>query len=98
MIRILLVYYSQSGDAGRVTAVLSEGLKAPDVDVQIELLQPQNTYPFPWKRIRDFFNVLPECHCGPLPALAPLHFDPDEKFDLVILVYQVWFLAPLSSC
>ena len=94
MIKILLVYYSQTGEAERVVQAVTENLRDPEVDLTIEILQPKTKYPFPWRSIGRFFNVLPECHWGPVPALAPLQFDSDQHFDLVILVYQVWFLAP----
>jgi hypothetical protein len=94
MTSVLLVYYSQAGEAARVAKAVAEGLSGPTVDVTVEALQPQVPYPFPWKSPARFFDVLPECHRGPLPALAPLTLDVTRRFDLVILVYQVWFLAP----
>src|SRR5262245_53265203 len=94
MVRVLLIYYSQSGDGERVARVVTETLKGRDVDVTVQNLQPQTPYPFPWKSIGRFFNVLPECHWGPLPDLLPLKFEPGQRFDLVVLIYQVWFLAP----
>jgi len=94
MKRILLIYYSQSGDAARVAQKLAETLRAPDSELVIERLRPREEYPFPWRRIGRFFEVLPECHLGPLPKLEPIQFDPDQRFDLIILVYQVWFLTP----
>jgi hypothetical protein len=94
VLRILLIYYSQSGEVHRVAEVLAESLKRPEVELTIEVLRPQKSYPFPWQKIGNFFDVLPECHWGPLPNLCPLGFDAGKKFDLVILVYQVWFLAP----
>jgi hypothetical protein len=92
--RILLLYYSHSGDAGRVAEELAGPLRAPEVDLTVERLRPIVDYPYPWRSIRRFFGILPECHLGPWPALEPLRVEPTQKFDLVILVYQVWFLAP----
>jgi hypothetical protein len=92
--KILLIYYSQSGEAERIAEVIIGGLRSSAVELTVENLQPRTPYPFPWKSIGNFFNVLPECHWGPPPALLPVRFDPDKKFDLVILIYQVWFLAP----
>ncbi len=94
MTRILLLYYSQSGEAGRVAENLAATLHDPDVDLVVERLRPRQDYPYPWRSVGRFFAVLPECHLGPLPELETQAFDPDRKFDLVILVYQVWFLAP----
>jgi hypothetical protein len=94
MTRVLLVYYSQAGEAARVASAVADGMRSPAVDLSIETLQPKVPYPFPWKSPARFFGVLPECHFGPLPALVPVTFDTTRRFDLVILIYQVWFLAP----
>ena len=94
MKQILVVYYSQSGEAARVADAVAQELASDQVDLSIEVLEPEVTYPYPWKSPARFFSVLPECHWGPLPPLAPLKCDGHRKFDLVILVYQVWFLAP----
>jgi hypothetical protein len=94
MTSVLLVYYSQAGEAARVASAVADGLRSPDLDLSIETLQPEIPYPFPWRSPARFFGVLPECHWGPLPALVPVTFDITRRFDLVILIYQVWFLAP----
>src|SRR6516165_342471 len=94
MTHILLIYYSQSGEAGRVAETLATTLCDPEVELVVERLRPKQEYPFPWKSVGQFFAILPECHLGPLPELEAPAFDPDQKFDLVILIYQVWFLAP----
>ena len=92
--RILLIYYSNSGDAAHVAEALAAPLRSANIDLVMERLEPIVEYPYPWKSIGRFFSILPECHLGPLPDLKPVQFDPSQKFDLVILVYQVWFLAP----
>ena len=66
------------------------------MDLVVEILRPNVDYPFPWRSIAGFFNVLPECHLGPLPRMEPVKFNLAQKFDLVILVYQVWFLENAS--
>jgi hypothetical protein len=92
--RILLVYYSQSGEAARIADALAKSLHTPDMELVTERLRPKVDYPFPWRSVGRFFDVLPECHLGPLPELEVPRFDPDQRFDLIIFVYQVWFLAP----
>jgi hypothetical protein len=92
--RILLIYYSQSGDAGRVAETLRESLQAPGVEIIQECVRPVPAYPFPWRSLFRFFNVLPECHLGPVPEIEPPSFNPDDNYDLILLVYQVWFLTP----
>jgi hypothetical protein len=92
--RILVIYYSQSGDAARIAGSLAESLRVPGVEVVVERIVPRHAYPFPWRSVRRFFDVLPECMIGPAPDIIPPAFNPDDDFQLVILVYQVWFLCP----
>ena len=92
--RVLLVRYSPSGQLTRLTEQLLAPLRqADDIEVHVETLRPRQPYPFPWTFFR-FFDAFPEsAHLVP-PALEPLGLRGDENFDLVILPYQVWFLAP----
>lgn len=92
--RFLLIYYSQSGDAARVAEALRESLQAPGVEIVSECIRPVPEYPFPWKSLFRFFNVLPECHLGPPPAISLPAFKSDDNYDLILLIYQVWFLTP----
>jgi hypothetical protein len=92
--RLLLIYYSQSGDAARVADALAGALQAPGVEIERECIRPVVPYPFPWRNVLRFFNVLPECQLGPPPAIHEPAFDADRAYDLIVLVYQVWFLAP----
>ncbi|MFF4160330.1 hypothetical protein [Streptomyces sp. NPDC001678] len=50
-------------------------------------------YSFPW-RAAEFFDCMPEAVTGRPPELASMGLDPSERFDLVILGWQVWFLSP----
>ena len=70
---------------------------APDVSVTEEVLRPRAPYPFPWPFWR-FFDAMPETVLLEPPELEPLSVSSNEAagphFDLIILAYQVWFLAP----
>ncbi len=92
--RVLLIYFSQSGDAAKVTDALAATLQGPGVEIDRECIRPVQPYPYPWGNVFRFFNVLPECQLGPAPAIQPVGFDVNGDYDLVVLVYQVWFLAP----
>ncbi len=92
--KVLIIQYSQSGQLTDVVNSVTAPLIASDnVKIQTLTLHPEKLYPFPWPLIR-FFNIFPECIYLDPPALKPLDINKDEKFDLVILAYQVWFLAP----
>src|SRR5579872_876811 len=93
--KVLLVHYaSPSGQLSDVMQNLSAPLAASgDVDMRQIVLRPRDPYPFPWPILR-FFDTFPETIYLDAPELAPLGLDPGERFDLVILGYQVWFLSP----
>jgi len=94
MKRILLLFYSQSGEAGRAAAIFREEMAEAGHPVTIEALQPATDYPYPWRSIRRFFDVMPETQLGQPPPIRPPAFDPSAAFDLVILVVPIWFLSP----
>lgn len=94
MKRILVVYYSQSGDAAAAVEAFVKPLRDAGATVTMEQIRPTVEYPFPWKSFGRFFDVFPESVLGRPPAIHPLSLSPDDRFDLVILAYQIWFLAP----
>jgi hypothetical protein len=92
--RVLVLAYSQSGQLTRIIERIVAPLKAdPGIAVHVEVLRPVKAFPFPWSFF-SFLDAFPEsAHLIP-PELEPLMLRGDENFDLVILPYQVWFLAP----
>jgi hypothetical protein len=94
MPRILVIHYSQTGQATRAArAMLAPVENHADFEVLWQAVEPVEPYPFPWGFF-SFFDTFPECvHLDP-PALKPMAFDPDAHYDLIVLVYQVWFLSP----
>jgi len=94
MKRVLLVHFSQTGQLARAARRLVEPLaQAHDVDLVEEILRPCQPYPFPWPFWR-FLDAMPETVVLEPPELEPLTVRADEHFDLVVLAYQVWYLAP----
>ncbi len=94
MKRILLLFYSQSGEADRAATIFREEMAAAGHSVTAEALRPAADYPYPWRSIRRFFDVMPETQLGEPPPIRPPAFDPAAAYDLVILVVPVWFLSP----
>ncbi len=92
--RVLVLRYSQSGQLDQVAEQIVAPLRAdPSIQVHEEVLRPLQPFPFPWPFL-TFFDAFPEsAHMKPRP-LAPLSLGGDEDFDLIVLPYQVWFLAP----
>ena len=92
--RVLAICYSQTGQLARIAAqILAPLQKNPSIDVHVEVLRPKRNYPFPWPFFQ-FFDAFPEAAHLKAPELEPMSLKGDEEFDLVILFYQVWFLAP----
>ena len=87
--------YSQTGQLREVADALTAPLVARGWDIRWVDVQPRVAFPFPWP-IRRFFGVFPAA-VDP-EALVEL-VEPAGGFDtepeeLVILAYQVWYLAP----
>ena len=94
MKRVLVVHFSQTGQLSRVVRRLVSPLAAaPDVELVEEVLRPTRPYPFPWPFWR-FLDAMPETVLLDPPSLEPLAVRADEPFDLVVVAYQVWYLAP----
>ncbi|HEY3175530.1 MAG TPA: hypothetical protein VGK94_07185 [Candidatus Polarisedimenticolia bacterium] len=93
MKRVLVLSYSQSGQSTQAGDSLISRLDRGKFDVTVERIRPRTSYPFPW-RVGRFFEVFPDCVLGRAPDIEPPSFPPSARFDLVILVWQVWFLAP----
>jgi hypothetical protein len=91
--RALILWYSQTGQLRRALESLVQPLADSGVELVWEELRPDRPYPFPWS-LRAFLDVFPDAVTGRGARLAPPVLDPDEEFDLVILGYQVWYLAP----
>jgi hypothetical protein len=87
------VCHSQTGQLRQCADSLLGPLRAAG-DVEVEVLEPQpvTPYPFPWP-LGKFFDVMPECVLDVPPAMKPMA-PKREKYDLVILAWQVWFLSP----
>jgi hypothetical protein len=92
--RVLVLSYSQTGQLTEITRRILAPLEQDGrFLVHVETLRPVKPYPFPWGFF-SFLDAFPEAaHMVP-PPLQPLSLTGDEDFDLVILPYQVWFLAP----
>jgi hypothetical protein len=92
--RILVLYYTQSG---QLLDILKNVVKdiAAQTDITYAAIEPEQPFPFPWKKASVFFDAMPETvkrTPGPVKPLPQELFTQD--FDLVIFGYQPWFLHP----
>jgi len=90
---VLVINYSQTGQLAEITAQVIAPLRAAGHQVHLETLVPEKAFPWPWPMV-DFIDAFPECVQLDPPPLKPLSIPADRQFDLVILTYQVWYLAP----
>ncbi|HEY6000612.1 MAG TPA: dialkylresorcinol condensing enzyme [bacterium] len=92
--RVLVLHYSQTGQlTSAIRSMIGPLERDPEIEVTWEELKPVRPYPFPWPLLQ-FFDVFPESVFLDPPAMQPVAFDPDSRFDLVVIAYQVWFLSP----
>jgi hypothetical protein len=93
MKKILVVYYSQSGQLTRIVESITDPIKKnSEVEIDFEEIKPSIDYPFPWGKI--FFDVFPESIKGIPCELEPFRFNPTDDYDLVIIALQTWYLSP----
>ena len=90
--KVLAIYYTQSGQLGEIVDYLTRPLIEAGVKVENVRVRLKDEFSFPWTADR-FFSVMPDCMLDVPGELAPFHLQ-EEKYDLVILGYQAWFLSP----
>jgi hypothetical protein len=92
--RVLVVYFSQTGQLTRVLRSMLEPLaQNPAVTVDWCELRPRNPYPFPWGLL-SFLDVFPESVYLEPPCVDTTNFKTGVDYDLIVLGYQVWYLSP----
>lgn len=92
--RVLVLLYSQTGQLSDVVEQMLAPLQAdPSIEVCVHALRPVKAFPYPWPFFR-FMDAFPESALMRPCAMEPLDIAEEESFDLVILPYQVWYLAP----
>ncbi len=92
MKKILVITYSQSGQLDEIVENITKPLSGK-VDIVREKLSPLPDFPFPWKDI-SFWDAMPESVELIPSQIKPLHIDPNDNYDLIILGYPIWFLSP----
>ena len=92
MKKVLVVYYSQTGQLENVLQSFTSKLGDEEIKVDMRSITPKVRYPFPWP-FYTFFDEFPEsvymdgCEIEELTDL-------EDDYDLIILGYTVWYMAP----
>ena len=90
--KVLAIYYTQSGQMKTIIDTLTKPIEEAGTAVEKVLIKPVVDYNFPWTG-KSFFSVMPDCVLGVPSPLETLDFM-EEKYDLIIMAYQPWFLSP----
>jgi len=90
--KILVVYYSQSGQLKRIAENFSKPFTGKGHTVEFVSIGMKKPFPFPWKS-KTFFDAMPESVLG-IPAEVILPQFKEEKYDLIVFAYQPWYLSP----
>jgi len=95
MKNVLVIYYTQSGQLLEIAQNVVRDLeKSETVNVSYHQIKPVEEYGFPWKA-DQFFDSFPESFLQiPCQLQEPKPEILSQKYDLVILAYQVWYLTP----
>ena len=93
MARILVIYFTQSGQQREILNSLMKPFVDAGDHIHFEEIKPVKPYPFPWTAF-TFFNAFPETFFQQSLELQPFSGKIYEEYDLIILGYQPWFLTP----
>ncbi len=92
MKKVLVIYYSQTGQLQRVLTSFVSELGDEKIKVDMRAITPKVSYPFPWP-FYNFFDEFPESVYMDGCEIEELQ-DLEEEYDLIILGYTVWYMAP----
>ncbi len=90
--KILAIFYSQTGQLESIIDHFSSPLIEAGNSVEKVRIHTKNEYPFPWTG-KAFFALMSDCVKDVPTELQPFSLK-ENKYDLIILGYQPWFLSP----
>ncbi len=94
MKKVLVLYYSQSGQLKSVVDSFISKLGDNDIKVDIRAIEPVVAYPYPWSFYEFFDEFSGAAHMKGCEIKDIKNLEDD--YDLIILGYTIWFLAPSS--
>jgi flavodoxin len=95
MSRVLVVYYSQSGQTARAVEGLVSAIAEPtsvDVVNLRECVAGAVNYPLPWSFFR-FVRAQPEAFFPQAERSSATDID-FQRYQVVVIAYPVWFMSP----
>jgi len=94
MKKVLVLYYSQSGQLKRVIENFVVNLPDQDIEVDMRMIKPKELYPYPWPFYK-FAVEFPEAVLMDGCEIEEVE-DLSDDYDLIIIGYTIWFLSPSS--
>ncbi len=94
--KILVIYYSQSGQLKDIVKNIAAPFEDQKEEYEVTFynIQLKNDFPFPWNN-DVFFDTFPESYQQiPREIVPPAETILNQKYDLVLFGYQVWYLTP----
>jgi hypothetical protein len=92
MKKILVIYYTQTGQLGDIVTNFCLPFNETGISVEKVCVKPVKDFDFPWST-PSFFNAMPESVLGIPIELQPFEFK-ETQYDLIVFAYQPWFLSP----
>jgi len=90
--RVVVFYYTQTGQALEVVGKVCEPMEAAGIQVIYKEIEPEEPFPFPWS-VPAFFQAFPESRLFIPCRLKPIDLSDVQDVDLVIVAGQSWFLS-----
>lgn len=94
--KILILYYSSTGQTHRILEIVAQVLREDGHSVEMVRISPVKDFEFPWK-VRTFLKIGLKTYLGMKVTvdLEELPILQDAKaYDCIIFGHQPWFLAP----
>ncbi|MBB4117970.1 hypothetical protein GGR32_000242 [Mesonia hippocampi] len=93
--KVLLIYYSQSGQLKEITQQITKPLHEEDqVQVDVLTIKMETDFPFPWTS-EAFFDVFPDTFLQEPHAIKPVSETIlKQEYNLILFAYQPWYLSP----
>ncbi len=88
--KLLIIYYSQSGQLGEILRSFIDPIEG--AAVEWVAIRPKKDFPFPWPD-QVFYDTMPESVLETPVELEEFQLR-HSSYDLIVFGYQPWFLSP----
>ena len=94
MKKVVVFYYTQSGQALNIAKNICQSIELAGNEVVYKEIVPERSFPYLWSR-DNFFEVFPETRLGIPPyGIEEMDLSDVHDADLVMVAGQSWYLSP----